>query len=1002
MPEACGGNYSKLHRFLPLTCGCYLHTILDHLLELNTVMGLLDRFRAQPRWKNASPATRIAAVEELPLDQQDTLVSIAREDRDAMVRVAALRKIIDPSVVAAIGKADADTRVREEAESLLVDLASGVFEGTDQAESLAALNGLTEARQFVTVARTATSEAVARAALDRLHDETSLAAVARKAASPSIRLEALAKISGAADLMTVALRSDFKDIAVAAVERLSARDLLEQVAERAKNRTAAKRARALVHVIDAETDAAAKAKGAVADVAEEAGKQRARAAAALCGRLEALATADLDEGEAVLAEIERGWHALGVTDAGSTARFGAAQSAARKAIARHQVESAERARVRQAHADAVTARRALCELIDDTGGDETPRRVEEARAAWAALPALPDGAEAQRWTTRFEQGCRAALERHQALVRQRTIREKAAQICQEAERLAEHAAFPQARQEVQAIRRAWQEIRSAGVDDETLSARFAAADSRLQERETEARQQRARLLGENHARLEVLCNELEGVIKTEGLSLKQAERAVRDAKAALDEAAPLPTRQAREAIDARLKAVLSGLFPKVQELRDMDDWQKWANAGVQEELCQRVEQLMHVDDLASAARQLREAQAQWKEVASAPRGQSQVLWARFKAASDAVRARCDVYFAGLAQEQAANGARKETLCQQAEALSASTDWIKTAEAIKALQAEWKTIGPASRAQEKALWERFHAACDGFFTRRREDLQHRKQEWASNLAHKEALCQQAEALAQTTEWQKGVEEIKRLQAEWKTVGSVRKTRADAVWQRFRGACDVFFEAYQQRHHAAASSATAEAEEICGQLEALVPPPDAPSPVAPEGLGATVVDLRHRLAEKTLGLPRERTLRLADRFQHALARLTEIWPASFSGTDLDPEANARRMEELCEQVEALLGSGQPAPESAVPSADESPAALLARQLREALATNTIAGRPDETAKWKAASEQIRAAQTAWKKIGPAPEPVSRPLAVRFQRACTRVAEKIDQHRRGMATR
>ena len=310
----------------------------------------------------------------------------------------------------------------------------------------------------------------------------------------------------------------------------------------------------------------------------------------------------------------------------------------------------------------------------------------------------------------------------------------------------------------------------------------------------------------------------------------------------------------------------------------MDDWQRWANAGVQEELCQRVEQLMQVEDLAAAARQLRELQAQWKQVASAPRGQSQALWARFKAASDAVRARCDVYFAKLAEDQASNAARKEALCEQAEALSASTDWIKTAEAIKALQAEWKTVGPAPRPQEKVLWDRFHAACDGFFTRRREDLQQRKQEWAANLARKEAICEQAEAIAETTEWQKGIEEIKRLQAEWKTIGPVRKTRADEVWQRFRAACDTFFEAYQQRDHAAASTAIAEVEQMCAQIEALLPAPDARSARGARGSWARRwSNCRRRLAEKIAGLPRERALRLwATASSMRCRRLIETWP------------------------------------------------------------------------------------------------------------------------------
>ncbi len=963
-------------------------------------MGLLDKFRAQPSWKNANPAIRVAAVEELPLDQQDTLASIAREDTDPSVRIAALRKVIDPAVVAAIGKADADQKVREEAGTLLVDLATGAFEGTDDAESLAALAGLTEARHLVAVARAAVSDGVARAALDRLSEEASFGAVARKAGSAAIRLEALSRVGSEAELAGVAVRSDFKDVAVAAVERLSARELLGDVAERARNKSAAKRARTIVRDMDEAAEAARKKAASVADTAAGAERRKAAGAAALCARLEALVTTDLDEGEAVIAEIDRGWRALGEVEGAMAQRFAAARQAAAEAVARHQVERAELARSRQAVAEAVAARRALCEQLDVVAGEETPARVEEAKAAWAALPEMPDAAEARRWTARFDQACRAAFERHEKLARLRGSHERAVGLCAAAERLAETAAFPQARQEVQSIRRAWQQLRETGLEDEALVGRFAAADAKLQEREVAAREQRARELADNQARLQALCADLESRIAASDLSLKQAERAVRDARAAIDEAAPLPTREARQAIDARLKAVVSALVPKVQELRDMDEWQKWANAGVQEELCQHVESLLQVEDLAVAARQLREAQARWKQVAAAPRAQSQALWARFKAASDAVRARCDVYFAKLAEDQAGNAARKEALCQQAEGLTASTDWIRTAEAIKALQAEWKTIGPAARPQEKALWERFHAACDGFFTRRREDLQHRKEEWSSNLARKEALCQQAEAIAQTTEWQQGIDEIKRLQAEWKAVGPVRKARADEVWTRFRAACDAFFEAYQHRHHAAAASATAEAEEMCVEIEAFLPASgEATEPVeppaAPEAVGEKVVALRRRFTDKLAGLPRERALVLGDRFHHALAKLLDAWPAAFAGTEIDPAANASRMEALCVQVESLLAQGSEAAASAPP--DESPASVLARQLREALATNTIAGRPDEASKWKAVSEQLRAAQAAWKKIGPVPEAHARPLAARFQKACNRVSERLDQARR-----
>ncbi len=364
-----------------------------------------------------------------------------------------------------------------------------------------------------------------------------------------------------------------------------------------------------------------------------------------------------------------------------------------------------------------------------------------------------------------------------------------------------------------------------------------------------------------------------------------------------------------------------------------------------------------------------------------------------------MRAKCDVYFAGLAEAQGANRDRKETLCVRAEALSVSNEWIRTADAIKALQAEWKTIGPAPRAEEKRLWDRFHAACDGFFTRRREDLQQRKEAWAANLARKDALCAQAEAIAETTDWQKGIDEIKRLQAEWKTVGPVRKTRADELWQRFRAACDKFFDAYQQRDQAAAAAVIAGAEAVCADLEALVPAAGVEVPAAPEGLADAVADIRKRWSGTIAALPRERALRMGDRFVQALARITEAWPASFAGTDIDPEASVRTLGELCLQVERLLGPEPEAGPQAESVEDQSPASVLARQLREALATNTIAGRTDDAAKWKVVAEQVRAAQAAWKRIGPVPDSAARTLNARFQRACIRVAEKMDRARRGL---
>src|SRR6185503_2801421 len=92
-------------------------------------------------------------------------------------------------------------------------------------------------------------------------------------------------------------------------------------------------------------------------------------------------------------------------------------------------------------------------------------------------------------------------------------------------------------------------------------------------------------------------------------------------------------------------------------------------------------------------------------------------------------------------------------------------------------------------------------------------------WADNLAKKEALCVKVEALRDSTDWDNAATEIKRLQAEWKTIGPVKKTRSEAMWQRFRGACDEFFARYAQRHDIARGERLAAREAIVAELEGL---------------------------------------------------------------------------------------------------------------------------------------------------------------------------------------
>src|SRR5688572_8794179 len=156
-------------------------------------------------------------------------------------------------------------------------------------------------------------------------------------------------------------------------------------------------------------------------------------------------------------------------------------------------------------------------------------------------------------------------------------------------------------------------------------------------------------------------------------------------------------------------------------------------------------------DLAATAHALRELHRRWQEVADVPHHAGQRLWDRFKAATDFIRSRCEVYFAELREERSTNLGAKVALVEQAEALANSTDWTKTATRFQQLQKAWEDTGPVPRESGRALAQRFRAACNTFFTGRRGALSSQKKEWDENLARKEALCERAEQLSASTDW-----------------------------------------------------------------------------------------------------------------------------------------------------------------------------------------------------------------------------------------------------------
>ena len=951
-------------------------------------MKILDRFRSQPEWQSDDPEVRASAIRGLTNvgDEQELLVEMALHDDDPSVRLEAVLRLEDVGTLVSVARDDSDTSVRGEAEGALRNLA---IESENLGAGELGLSGLSNERDLVAVARSARLESVCRAALSRLKEPRAIGAVARRATRVEVAREALSRLEDPTELLAVAEKSEDKAIAVRAFERLTAghltRDILEQLGKRAKQKAVQRRAKAALTALD---EALPEPEPDLEHVA-------------ICVALESMAVeTDLDRGREKLDRLLTRWSALETTaDALLSERFASVRDGAEARLAEIESASVTERRVEQGRNRMMASCDAMCRRVESLSGVVSDERVQRLREEWAGL--ADDAASSPDELTAFEQRFERALVAVEA--RQRQLREfqsrlaEVERVISQMETLAQTGDLPSGerwtaldgdleRQLGQKADRPWRRLAPSGGDDHTtdevdgLRRRYDLIREARQVLSVDAKAKRDREEQENLTRLLQRIRTVEGLVSSDKLRLVEAERQLRAIRRLLDDPVPIPRRE-REGVTKKLRHAHTGLLGRVRELRDFADWQRWANLGIQEELCRRMEGLAETPDgdEAGLASRFQEIMEKWRQASDVPKDRGAELWERFKAAHDAIHPRCQRFFDSQDALREQNLVRQRAIVEESERLALSTDWLKTLRRITDLQAEWKDLKPVPRKEQKELWKRFRDSCNTFFSRRKADLVERKKEWSKNLTLKEALCERVIALADAEDLDAAVTEAKKAQAEWKAIGPVRRNRSEAVWERFRAASDTVFARVHEKQDADSWARAAVRESLCVEVESLIPADTSAAPA--DGLGEKIRDLQQRWREAP-EVPQAFSRKLTARFGQAIARLVETHPEVFRGTELDPARKLKRLEKLCERVEALKPTESMGQEGA------SPAEILASKWRDALASNLMGARVDEAAERRSAAEEVKRAKADYRRIGNIVGDEGRELLARFRAACDRV--------------
>ncbi len=261
------------------------------------------------------------------------------------------------------------------------------------------------------------------------------------------------------------------------------------------------------------------------------------------------------------------------------------------------------------------------------------------------------------------------------------------------------------------------------------------------------------------------------------------------------EAGPVPATAFRD-INDTYQFYVEKFYDMVKINRDLRDLDFRKNLEAKEAFCEAAEKLAANENVVSAFHELQKLHEQWKEYGPVAKEKREDIWNRFKAATAVINKRYQAHFESQKEEQVANLAAKQALCEQVEEIAekeinSSSEWNDLSRKIEEIQAEWRKIGFATRKENQKIYDRFRAACDKFFGRKRDYYNQFKDSMNSNLDKKMSIIEKAEALKSSTEWKKATDQFIELQKEWKEIGAVPRKKSEQIWKRFRAACDEFF-------------------------------------------------------------------------------------------------------------------------------------------------------------------------------------------------------------------
>jgi hypothetical protein len=322
---------------------------------------------------------------------------------------------------------------------------------------------------------------------------------------------------------------------------------------------------------------------------------------------------------------------------------------------------------------------------------------------------------------------------------------------------------------------------------------------------------------------------LEQRLSAAGLAPKDAETSLASLRTAVGDAHAVGD---LDALQQRLTALEAQIAERRREAESARGKVREEARATKERIVADAESLTDTTEWKRSGDRLRALLDEWKAAPRLDRKSDDALWKRFSHARTAFDKRRRAHFAELDTQRASAAEVKEKLITEAESLSESTDWTPTATRFRELMTQWKAAGRARRDIEDALWARFRAAQDTFFTARSTTFAARDADLQVNLEKKEALLVEAEALLPVTDVRAARAAMRVLHEKWEDIGHVPRPVRDKVEGRLKRVDDAVRGADETEWRSSNPEARARAEATVAQLQTSIATLDAQAAAARE--------------------------------------------------------------------------------------------------------------------------------------------------------------------------